>query len=73
LYTVSAGLAAAALFAILKLIKPTFRLRWNRNEPQRPPENLTINYQLHFDSNTSAGQHWLETEASTLILRKRMQ
>lgn len=65
------GLAAAALFGILKLIKPTFRLHWNRDEPQKPLENLTINYELHFYSNVSAGQDRLEVPGANLILAKR--
>ena len=72
-YIVGAGVAAAALYGMLKLIKPTFRPRWNRGEPQRPPENLTINYRLHFDSNVSRGQHWLEIDGPVLILRKTIQ
>ena len=72
-YIVGAGVAAAALYGILKLIKPTFRPRWNRGEPQRPPENLTINYQLHFDSNVASGQHRLELDGPMLILRKTIQ
>src|SRR5205823_6063152 len=39
-YIVSAGLATAALYGILMLIKPTFRLHWNRDEPQMPLENV---------------------------------
>src|SRR5262249_49066299 len=65
---VGAGLAAAALFGILTLIKPTFRLHWNRDEPQRPLENLTINYELHFYSNVSAGQDRLDIPGANLIL-----
>ena len=72
-YIVSAGLAAAALYGILMLIKPTFRLHWNRDEPQMPLENVTINYELHFDSNISAGQDRLDVPGANLILAKRTQ
>ncbi len=72
-YIVSAGLAAAALYGILMLIKPTFRLHWNRDEPQMPLENVTINYELHFHSNISAGRDQLQTDGTSLILRKRTQ
>jgi hypothetical protein len=70
---VLAGLAAAALYGILMLIKPTFRLHWNRDEPQMPLENVTINYELHFDSNISAGQDRLDVPGANLILAKRTQ
>ena len=73
LYIVTASLAAAALFGILTLIKPTFRLRWNRNEPQRPPENLTINYELRFNSNVSDGQNRITTHGASLIQKRRKQ
>jgi len=72
-YIVSTGLAAAALYGILMLIKPTFRLHWNRDEPQMPLENVTINYELHFDSNISAGRDRLDVPGASLILRKRTQ
>jgi hypothetical protein len=72
-YIVSTGLAAAALYGILMLIKPTFRLHWNRDEPQMPLENVTINYELHFDSNISAGQDRLDVPGANLILAKRTQ
>jgi hypothetical protein len=68
---VLAGLAAVALFGIL--IKPTFRLHWNPDEPQTPPKNLRINYQLHFHPNVSAGQDQLEIDGPRLILRRRTQ
>src|SRR5439155_26669651 len=72
-YIVSTGLAAAALYGILMLIKPTFRLHWNRDEPQMALENVTINYELHFDSNISAGRDRLDVPGANLILAKKTQ
>ena len=72
-YVVSAGLAAVALYGIPKLIKPTFHLHADWHEPQKPPENLAINYGLYFHSNVSAGRDQLQTDGTSLILRKRTQ
>ena len=72
-YVVSAGLAAVALYGIPKLIKPTFHLHADWHEPQKPPENLAINYGLYFHSNVSAGRDQLQTDGASLILRKRTQ
>ena len=73
LYIVSAGLAAVALYGIAKLIKPTFHPHADWDAPQRPPQNLAINYGLYFHSNVSAGQDRLQTDGPRLILRKRTQ
>jgi hypothetical protein len=70
-YIVSAGLAAAALYVIPKLIKPTFHPHADWHEPQKSPKNLAINYGLYFHSNLSAGQDRLQTDGATLILRRR--
>ena len=72
-YVVSAGLVAVALYGIPKLIKPTFHLHADWHEPQKPPENLAINYGLYFHSNVSAGRDQLQTDGASLILRKRTQ
>lgn len=70
-YIISAGLAGMALIGIL--IKPTFHLRADWDTPQRPPENLAINYGLYFHSNVSAGESRLQTDGASLILRRRTQ
>jgi hypothetical protein len=72
-YVISAGLAAAALFGIPKLIKPTFHLHADWDAPQKPPENLVINYGFYFHSNVSAGEVRLQTDGARLILRRRTQ
>jgi len=72
-YIVSAGLAAAVLYGILKLIKPTFHPHADWHEPQEPPQNVAINYGLYFHSNVSAGQDRLQTDGASLILRRRTQ
>jgi len=41
--------------------------------PQTPPQNVAINYELHFNSNLSAGEDWLATDGATVILRKNKQ
>ena len=76
-YVVGAGLAAAALllYRILKwfAVQPTFHLHADWHQPQKPPENLVINYGLYFHSNVSAGRDQLQTDGASLILRKRTQ
>jgi hypothetical protein len=72
-YVVSAGLAAVALYGIPKLIKPTLHPHADWDAPQRPPQNLAINYGLYLHSNVSAGQDRLQTDGPRLILRKRTQ
>jgi hypothetical protein len=39
--------------------------------PQRPPENMAINYGLYFHSNVFAGQDSLATDGASSILRKK--
>jgi hypothetical protein len=41
--------------------------------PQKPPENVSINYGLYFHPNVSAGQDRLETDGASSILRKKKQ
>ena len=53
--------------------RPTFHPHADWDAPQKPSENLMINYELHFHSNISSGQNWLETHGQTLILRKTIQ
>jgi hypothetical protein len=54
--------------------RPTFHPRWDRGVPQKQQENVTINYELHFDPNISKGRQRLETgEASLIISRKKKQ
>ena len=72
-YIVSAGLAAAALFGIPKLIKPTFHPHADWDAPQRPSQNVAINYGLYFHSNVSAGEVRLQTDGARLILRRKTQ
>jgi len=71
------GLAAAALLLdrILKwfAVQPTVHLHPDWDAPQKPPENLAINYGLYFHSNLSAGRDQLQTDEASLILRKRTQ
>lgn len=73
IFYIVSGLAAAALYVILKLIKPTFHPHADWHEPQKPPQNVAINYGLYFHSNVSAGQDRLQTNGARLILRKRTQ
>jgi PKD domain len=53
--------------------RPTFHPHSDWDAPQKPPENLTINYELHFESNISSGQNRLQTDRPNLILRKAIQ
>ena len=39
--------------------------------PQKPPENVSINYGLYFHPNVSAGQGRLEADGASSILRKK--
>ena len=41
--------------------------------PQKPPENVSINYGLYFHPNVSAGEDRLETNGASSILRKKKQ
>jgi hypothetical protein len=72
------GVAALASFGYLKL-RPmmagplTFVAHADWNAPQAAPQNLTINYGLYFHSNRSAGEHRLETDGASSILRKKRQ
>lgn len=79
-----AGLAAVVLASLIYTIvrpkitmppppPPTFRPCWNRDEPQMPPENLAINYELRFHSEVSEGQDRLQTDGGNLIARKMEQ
>jgi hypothetical protein len=52
---------------------PTFHPHWDRDEQQRPQEDVTISYELHFKPNVSNARNWLETDQPSLILRKRKQ
>jgi hypothetical protein len=53
---------------------PTFHLRWDRGAPQKQQENVTINYELHFDPNLSKGRQRLEIGGTSLIIsRKKKQ
>ena len=81
-YIVSAGLAILMLAYLIFLrskpkipmaARPTFDPHSDWEGSQRSPENVAINYELHFDSNVSSGQDWLETGGPILILRKTKQ
>jgi len=53
--------------------RPTFCPHSDWDAPQRPPENVAINYGLYFHSNVSAGQDSLATDGANSILRKKKQ
>lgn len=54
--------------------RPTFHPHWDQGEPQKQQENVTINYELHFDPNISKGRQRLETDGASLIIsRKKKQ
>jgi len=53
--------------------RPTFYPHSDWDAPQRPPENVAINYGLYFHSNVSAGQDSLATDGANSILRKKKQ
>ena len=50
-----------------------FYPRADWSAPQKPPENVSINYGLYFHPNVSAGQDRLETDGASSILRKKKQ
>jgi len=53
---------------------PTFHPHWDRGAPQKQQENVTINYELHFDPNLSKGRQRLEIGGTSLIIsRKKKQ
>jgi hypothetical protein len=53
---------------------PTFHPHWDPGAPQKQQENLTVNYELHFEPNVSKGRQRLETRAASLIVsRKKKQ
>jgi hypothetical protein len=52
---------------------PTFYAHSDWDAPQKPPENVAINYGLYFHPNVSAGQDRLETDGASPILRKKKQ
>jgi PKD domain len=54
-------------------VPPTFHPHSDWDAPQRPPENLAINYGLYFHPNVSAGQDRLETDGASLTVRRRTQ
>jgi hypothetical protein len=50
---------------------PTFHLHWDRDSPQKQQENVTVNYELHFDPNLSKGRQRLEIGGTSLIISKK--
>jgi PKD repeat protein len=50
---------------------PTFHPHWDPGAPQKQQENLTVNYELHFEPNVSKGRQRLETRAASLIVSKK--
>jgi hypothetical protein len=54
-------------------VRPTFHPHSDWDAPQRPPQNMAINYGLYFHPNVSAGTDRLETGGASSILRKRTQ
>jgi hypothetical protein len=66
------GLVVATLAYLLKGLltspSPTFHLHWDRDAPQTGrPENVSINYELHFDPNFFKGEHKLDSLGSELV------
>jgi hypothetical protein len=81
-YVVLSFFAAAALaclgYAKSKLKgpiaeRPTFYAHSDWKAPQKPPQNVTINYELRFNSNVSAGRNRLGTDGATLIQQRNKQ
>jgi hypothetical protein len=79
---IAVGLAVAGLaFLIYPKWKPkaviagplAFYPRPDWDVPQKPPENVSINYGLYFHPNVSAGQDRLEADGASSILRKKKQ
>jgi hypothetical protein len=54
-------------------LRPTFHLYWDHATPQKPPQNMAINYELHFDPNLSKGSHQLEINGTNLIISRRKE
>ena len=53
---------------------PTFHPRWDLAAPRKQTQNVTVNYELHFDPNLSKGRQRLETRGASLIIsRKKKQ
>jgi hypothetical protein len=67
------GVVALVYLMIAMAARPTFRPHWNRDEPQKPPESLAINYELRFHSKLTDVQDRLETDGTSLIVRKTKQ
>jgi hypothetical protein len=53
--------------------RPTFYAHSDWEAPQKPTEDVAINYGLYFHPNVSAGQDRLETDGASSILRKKTQ
>jgi hypothetical protein len=81
-YIIGAGVGVVLLAYLLyprpkpnlaMAVRPTFHPHSDWDAPEKPPEYLTINYELHFQSNISSGQSWLQSDGPSLILRKVIQ
>jgi hypothetical protein len=76
---IAVGLGVAAVASLIFKPKPlltgslTFVAHADWDVPQAAPLNLTVNYGLYFHSNRSAGEHRLETDGESSILRKKKQ
>jgi PKD domain-containing protein len=79
---IAVGLAIAGLASLIyPKWKPkaviagplAFYPRPDWDAPQKPPENVSINYGLYFHPNVSAGHDRLETDGASSILRKKKQ
>jgi len=75
---IGVGFAALASLAFLKpkpviAVPLTFVAHADWEAPQAAPQNLSINYGLYFHSNRSAGEHQLESDGASSILRKKKQ
>jgi hypothetical protein len=80
IYVVLGGLVVVTLGYLLRRkpkpkpmpARPTFHPQWDPGTPQtKQPENVSINYELHFDPNLSKGQHRLETDGASLIISRK--
>jgi hypothetical protein len=52
---------------------PTFHPHPDWDAPQKSQENMSRNYELHFDPNLSYGQERLDAQGASLIVKKRTQ
>lgn len=76
-YVIPIGLVVLAIGCLLRwkmklrATPPTFHAHWDRGGPQKQHENVTINYELHFDPNFAKGRQRLETDEARLITSRK--